>query len=59
MRSIKSYSEVNTEYTASYAENTIRFEAEDYKHIAYKNDATISLSSDGDPCVSPYTAQKC
>ena len=54
---IKSYSEVNTEYTASYAENTIRFEAEDYKHIAYKNDATISLSSDGDPCVSPYTAR--
>lgn len=55
-KTAKSYDEVRREYTAPAAESAIRFEAEDYEHIAYKNDATVSLISDGDPCVSPYSA---
>lgn len=55
-QAIPSYSEARGAYTLPAGTQSLRFEAEDRRHIAYRSDATVSIGSDGDPLLTPFSA---
>lgn len=55
-QAVPAYDEARAAYALPAGTQSLRFEAEDRRHIAYRSDATVSIGFDGDPLLTPFSA---
>ncbi len=55
-KEILPYAQQQTIQSAPWGTEGCRFEAEDPTHVVYRSDSTLSISSDGDPLTTPFSA---